>query len=181
MSACGRIGDWQRRRVDRTAKRAALGWQPLTMRQVPSAIRRALPIDAHDVAELWLRSRRAAVPSIPPSVHDDDEVRRWFEVVVVPSGNTWVIDGDAGPVALLVLDREEIDQLYVDPPNTGCGLGSALVEFAKAAQPEGLFLWTFQTNVGARRFYERLGFIAVAETDGDNEEGAPDVRYHWPG
>jgi hypothetical protein len=41
-------------------------------------------------------------------------------------------------------------------------------------------LWTFQTNTGARRFYERHGFVAVDETDGSaNEERAPDVRYAW--
>lgn len=33
----------------------------------------------------------------------------------------------------------------------------------------------------ARRVYERHGFVAVAMTDGDNEEEAPDFRYHWPG
>ncbi|MBA3264774.1 MAG: hypothetical protein H0T14_00160 [Nocardioidaceae bacterium] len=32
---------------------------------------------------------------------------------------------------------------------------------------------------GARRFYERLGFVAVQWTDGDNEERALDVRYEW--
>ncbi len=41
-------------------------------------------------------------------------------------------------------------------------------------------LWTFQTNLPARRFYERHGFIAVRWTDGaSNEERAPDVRYVW--
>ena len=39
-------------------------------------------------------------------------------------------------------------------------------------------LWTFQRNTGARRFYERNGFIAVDLTDGaSNEEREPDVRY----
>jgi hypothetical protein len=37
-------------------------------------------------------------------------------------------------------------------------------------------------NAGARRFYEREGFVAVDSTDGHgNEERAPDVRYHHPG
>ena len=35
------------------------------------------------------------------------------------------------------------------------------------------FLWP------ARAFYERHGWRAVRETDGENEEGAPDVRYVW--
>ena len=46
-------------------------------------------------------------------------------------------------------------------------------------QPDGLDLWAFRSNTGARRFYERHGFVAVAFTEGDNEEGEPDVRYHW--
>ena len=39
-------------------------------------------------------------------------------------------------------------------------------------------LWTFQRNAGARRFYERNGFVAMEFTDGaSNEEREPDVRY----
>lgn len=34
---------------------------------------------------------------------------------------------------------------------------------------------------GARRFYERHGFVVVDATEGDNEEGAPDVCYQWLG
>jgi len=144
------------------------------------AVRRAEIGEARKVADVWLRSRRAAVPSIPPPVHDDDDVRAWFEDVVLPKEDTWVLDGDADIVGLLVLDGAWLDQLYVDPAWTGRGLGSTLLEFAKAARPDGLDLWTFQANERARRFYERHGFVSVSETHGDNEEGAPDVRYHWP-
>ena len=59
---------------------------------------------------------------------------------------------------------------------------SRLVVYTPDAQVLGAFdrqLWTFQSNHGARRFYERHGFVAVQHTDGDNEEGAPDVRYEW--
>ena len=39
-------------------------------------------------------------------------------------------------------------------------------------------LYTFQANVGARRFYERHGFVAIEFTDGHaNEERCPDVLY----
>jgi hypothetical protein len=56
-----------------------------------------------------------------------------------------------------------------------------LLDLAKERRPGGLDLWTFQANAGARRSYERHGFAATSTTDGDNEEAAPDVRYHWPG
>jgi len=143
--------------------------------------RRAGPQDAAAVAATWLRSRHASVPAIPHPVHTDDEVTEWFATVVLPERETWVIDCDGAVVALLVLEPGWIDQLYVDPDCTRRGLGSRLLAVAKAASPGGLDLWTFRSNAGARRFYERHGFVAVATTDGDNEEGAPDVRYSWPG
>jgi putative acetyltransferase len=42
-----------------------------------------------------------------------------------------------------------------------------------------LSLWTFQANEGARRFYAREGFAEVRMTEGDNEEGLPDVLLEW--
>ena len=58
-------------------------------------------------------------------------------------------------------------------------MGSRLLDVAKQHRPTGLKLWTFQANAGARRFYERNGFVGIATTEGDNEEGAPDVLYQW--
>jgi GNAT superfamily N-acetyltransferase len=119
------------------------------------------------------------VPAIPPPVHSDEDVRQWVATVVLPNNEAWVAETDAdGVIALLVLDNEWIDQLYVDPEWTGHGVGSQLIELAKELRPRGLDLWTFQSNEGARRFYERHGFIAVGTTEGANEEGAPDVHYH---
>jgi GNAT superfamily N-acetyltransferase len=95
---------------------------------------------------------------------------------------TWVAEHHSEPVGLLVLDGGELDQLYLDPDYTGRGIGSMLVRFAQERRPAGLALWTFQSNRGARRFYERHGFVAVEYTDGHgNEERAPDVRYVWGG
>ena len=144
-------------------------------------LRRGTRADARAAADLWLRARKAAVDTIPAPVHSDDEVREWFATVVLPERQTWVIDGEEGVVALLVIEDDWVDQLYVDPAHCGRGLGSHLLDLAKQHRPGGLDLWTFQANTGARRFYERHGFTAVATTDGDNEEAAPDVRYHWPG
>jgi GNAT superfamily N-acetyltransferase len=120
------------------------------------------------------------VPAIPPPVHTDEEVHDFFATVVVPTRETWLIEDGGAVVALLVIDDGWIDQLYVDPDHTGRGLGSRLVELAKERCPDRLDLWTFQSNRGARRFYERHGFSEVARTDGDNEEHSPDVRYRWP-
>jgi GNAT superfamily N-acetyltransferase len=142
-------------------------------------IRRALPTEADALASLWIRSRSASVPSIPPTVHTDDDVRRWFEEVVLPTREVWVADDRGDATALMVLDNEWIDQLYVDPASTRGGIGGALLDRAMRERPIGLKLWTFQSNLDARRFYEERGFIPIAMTTGDNEEQAPDICYEW--
>lgn len=141
--------------------------------------RRAHLDEGRAVADVWLRSRAASMPAIPAPVHTEDEVRAHFCDVVLPTKEVWVTDRGGAVVALLVLEDEWIDQLYVDPDFVGIGLGSGLIAVAKAERPGGLRLWTFAANTRARRFYERHGFVATGTTDGDNEEGAPDVRYEW--
>ncbi len=144
-------------------------------------IRRAELDEAGVVGELYWRAREAAVPAIPPSVHPHDDVLEHFATVVLPHHDTWVAVDAGDVVGLLVLEPGWIDHLYVEPARTGQDIGSRLLDHAKQEQPDGLDLWAFQSNTGARRFYERHGFVAVSFTDGDNEEGAPDVRYRWSG
>ena len=97
-------------------------------------------------------------------------------------------EGASGPhgvmmivAAMMALTAGWIEQLYVEPAAQGQGLGAALLATAKRAAhgAAGLDLWAFQANAQARRFYERHGFVAVAFTDGDNEERVPDMRYAW--
>ena len=142
-------------------------------------IRRARQDEAPVVADLYWRARVAAVPAIPPSVHPEDDVHDHFATVVLRQRDTWLaVEGEA-VVGFLALEPGWVDHLYLEPSRTGEGIGTQLLDHAKSVQPEGLDLWAFRSNTGARRFYERHGFVAVAFTEGDNEEGAPDVRYHW--
>ena len=149
---------------------------------MPVAFRRATEADARPAAEIWLRARKAAIDVIPPPVHDDDDVRVWFASHVVRNTELWVAEDPPGTlVGILVLDGPWIDQLYVEPTMTGRGIGARLVTLAKRERPEELRLWTFESNAGAQRFYERHGFVATRRTEGDNEEGAPDILYVWRG
>ena len=131
------------------------------------------------MAHVWLASRHASVPRIPPPVHGDEEVVDWFASVVFPSAReVWVVERQRRVVAILVMQGSWIEQLYVHPDWTGGGLGSGLVDLAKDRNAL-LQLWSFRSNTGARRFYERHGFVARETTEGLNEEGAPDVRFEW--
>lgn len=142
-------------------------------------VRRARAEEALDIAGVWIRSRAASAPEIPLPVHTEDEVCTWFEEVVLSLREIWVGDDEGVVVAVLVLAGDWIDQFYVEPGRTGAGIGGTLVAVAKRQRPSTLNLWTFEANVRARRFYERHGFVATDSTPGDNEEGAPDVRYEW--
>lgn len=148
------------------------------MHSFSGAVRLAGEVDAEAVATLWLRSRKASVPLIPEPVHSDADVRSWVAGVLVPAGQTWVLEGQAGIVAMMTLAHGWIEQLYVDPACCGMGAGSTLVQHAKSVFSR-LDLWTFQSNTRARQFYEGHGFLRVGETSGENEEGAPDVHYRW--
>ncbi|MGW6709811.1 GNAT family N-acetyltransferase [Streptomyces sp. NPDC054956] len=131
------------------------------------------------MADVWLRSFDTALPTVRRA-HEDDEVRSWFLHVVVKQYEAWVAVSEGSVIGLLVLDGEELEQLYLDPSWRGRGVGDRIVELAKRQRPDGLRLWTFQVNGPARRFYERHGFVAVEHTDGlRNEEREPDVRYVW--
>lgn len=144
-------------------------------------LRKALNDDAQKVAEVYIRTRRAATPYIPQYVHTDDEVREWISSMVIPMQDTWVAETeDRKIVAMMALDNGWVDQLYVKPEWNGLGIGSSMIEVGKDRYPNGLQLWTFESNIGARRFYERHGFVEVERTDGrTNEEQAPDIRYLW--
>ncbi|MEW1720962.1 GNAT family N-acetyltransferase [Streptomyces sp. NPDC093109] len=131
------------------------------------------------MADVWLRSFAAALPTVRRA-HSDDEVQNWFSYVVVPQYESWVAVADGTAIGLLALDGDELDQLYLDPAWRGRGVGDRFIELAKQRRPTGLELWTFQVNGPAQRFYERHGFTAAERTDGlRNEEYEPDVRYTW--
>jgi GNAT superfamily N-acetyltransferase len=168
-------------------------------------LRRADRRDALVLPEIFLGAFRAALPHVRLA-HDDADCRRHFGGPIIDEHETWVAVGrDGVAVAFLtfggdvvdvggVVDADGVgdaagaqrgvaarwvDQLYVRVGAQRNGAGTALLRHAQQRSPGGIDLWTFQANAGARRFYEGGGFVAVAMTDGDNEEGEPDVRYRW--
>jgi GNAT superfamily N-acetyltransferase len=138
------------------------------------------PYDTDEAAAVWWRSRHTEDSQLPPAIHTAEQVATWFADVLLPDAQTWVALDDGRIVAVLTLDGDDLDQLYVAPEAAGQGIGSALVDLAKDLRPGGLALWTFQTNTRAQTFYRRHDFREVRRTDGSaNEERAPDVRMVW--
>jgi chorismate mutase/GNAT superfamily N-acetyltransferase len=156
---------------------------------VDLTVRAATPDDADVLAALYLDARAASYPAIPRSVHPPDDVRRWMRShFETPGTQVWLAeqqpaaDREPRTVGLLVLEDDWVHSLYVAPDLTGQGIGTVLLELAKSLRPDGLGLWVFDSNVRARRFYERHGFVVLRRTDGaDNEEREPDLEMGWRG
>ena len=143
------------------------------------------PASAEDLpalADLHVRVRDAAFPLMPPRVHDDADVAAWVAGWDLAAAEVWVAEHDGRPVGYARLHEDWLDDLYVDPDAAGQGVGSALLELAKARRPAGFDLWVFVSNTRAIDFYVRHGLVEVLRTDGaGNEERAPDIRMSWPG
>ena len=149
-----------------------------------TVLRPAEPTDADAIADLYRLARQHAVPAIPPPVHDAEDDRVYFAALLTGPAEVWLAEpADGGPpLAFLAVTDDWVHSLYVRPGLTGQGLGSALLEVAKARRPDGFALWVFESNAGARRFYARHGLVPVRRTDGaGNEERSPDIQMVWPG
>lgn len=134
--------------------------------------------DAAAAAQVHRRSFDERLPWLS-GLHTREEDAAYYRDHVFVDCQVWgAFEGDL--LTGIVAFREGwIDQLYILPGFQGRGAGGALLQIATRGQ-ERVNLWTFQKNAGARRFYERRGFVAIELTDGArNEEREPDVLYEW--
>lgn len=75
-----------------------------------------------------------------------------------------------------------IDNLYLEPSVTGCGIGTKLLSYALEQLEPPIRLYIFQENIKARKFYKKRGFREIEFSDGaENEEKIPDVLMEWSG
>jgi ribosomal protein S18 acetylase RimI-like enzyme len=143
-------------------------------------IRRMRAEEFEQTVAVWERSRWDAQPWLEERMswahesnlgHFRDVVTREFEV--------WVAIDAGEVVGLLAVGDGRVDQLYVDPPHQGRGVGSALLDQARRLHPAGLTLFTHQRNERARGFYESRGFRVVRLGISPPPESEPDVEYAW--
>ena len=112
-----------------------------------------------------------------PDLHNLEETIGFAERRLIGAYETYVwgepiegfisVEPDNAVAALYVCDRNK-------------GVGSGLLRHAKSLKP-ALSLWVFEANVDAIRFYKRHGFKEVRRTQGENDEGIPDILMEWPG
>ena len=99
-----------------------------------------------------------------------------------PEADFLIVEEAGAPIGRLYLDRAADGYLIVDigflPHKQGAGLGEALLRQVQAhaarAGASRVWLHVLESNPGARRLYERLGFRLI-----DGGEG-PYQRMAWP-
>ena len=76
------------------------------------------------------------------------------------------------------VDGAEIVAIHSLPESWGSGLGSALLKTALEQIGDGrVYLWAFEKNARARRFYEKHGFFWDGGSRISDYEGTVEVRY----
>lgn len=111
-----------------------------------------------------------------PRIHTQQEDEGFVTHLIKTQEVLVAIDPD--PLGFLAIQDTHITALYLKADARGQGVGTALLDRAKSTRNH-LSLWTFQANEGAQQFYLREGFTTVARTDGENEEGLPDLKLEW--
>ena len=81
-------------------------------------------------------------------------------------------------IGFVAATRESVSQLYVRRDFQRAGLGTRLLDWAKAQSSGQVRLYTFARNERACAFYERRGFTA-AERGFEASWQLADVRYEW--
>lgn len=136
--------------------------------------------DFDPITILWRISRERSMPDFQRAkgyfFYQD---RDHFRDRILRENVVWVAEIDDHPAAFMAMKDEFIDQLYVNPEDQRRGIGAALLDFAREASPDHLWLYTLQINGRARRFYEKHGFIAEKFGTSPPPENEPDVEYHW--
>ena len=136
--------------------------------------------DFDAVTILWRVAREKLLPEGQTDTgHTFYEDQDYFRNQILRKNRVWVIELESRPIAFMAMENEFIDQLYVHPDYQRRGIGETLLDFARKESPEHLWLYTLQTNVNARVFYEKNGFVAEKFGFSPPPENEPDVEYHW--
>ncbi len=132
------------------------------------------------VTMLWFEAMHVAMPDMMKRMGFELEgAREYFRNAIVQKDQLWVYESNGVPVAFLGIENDFLDRLYVAPEHHRCGVGQALLNFAKINSPNHLWLYTHVANKIARIFYEKNGFNAEKFGISPAPESEPDIEYHW--
>jgi ribosomal protein S18 acetylase RimI-like enzyme len=134
-------------------------------------IRPATEDDLTTIASIHATSWRDTYAGILPADYLRDQVQQdlqayWKQREILPQDVVLVADTTDGPVGFIAVWCQPspfIDNLHVSPPMRSRGIGAVLMEVAAgrliAQGHSTAYLWVFERNEAAIRFYQRLGAV----------------------
>ena len=134
------------------------------------------PQRVDELIPMWRASFEAGVGIADP--HPLAEQRQYFFTQVLPRNEIRFALLDDELVGFIAASAESIAQLYVRVGFRRRGIGARLLAWAKRRSGGGLWLYTFERNAGARAFYERNGFVAMAHGFEPMWQ-LNDIKYQW--
>lgn len=155
-------------------------------------IRPAKQDDLPVIASIHAMSWRDAYAGVLPADYLRSQVQQdlqayWEQREILPQDVVLVADTPDGPVGFIAVwcrPAPFIDNLHVLPSMRSRGIGAALMEAAAgqliARGHTTAYLWVFERNEAAIRFYQRLGAAKgrqeVKEVRGHK---VPSLRLEW--
>ena len=117
-----------------------------------------------------------------PRIHSREQLAGFFTAELLERRTVLVAELDGDVAGYMTMGAKGmVPALYLAPHARGMGIGSMMLDRAKAMSPDGVELTVFEPNLQARRFYEREGFSEVPEARKVEEEGIPILLMRWTG
>ena len=136
-------------------------------------------VDSPAIVNLWYSSWHSNDPLF---LHPDPVEKwaaRWEEEIVPHHDIAVALDGtQVSGFCAIDIAGKYLSQLFVHPGSRGRGAGSALLNWAKAACPQGFTLDNLVRNTQSRRFYEVHG-LKPGSTGLDPRSRLETIEYVW--
>ena len=129
-----------------------------------------------DLIPMWRASFEHGVGVVDP--HPLEAQQQFFLNEILPNADVRIALLDGQVVGFIAASPESVPALYVHVDHIGQGIGRRLLDWAKEQSSGHLWLYTFERNVRAQRFYESNGFTAT-DRGFEEEWQLADIRYEW--
>lgn len=156
--------------------------------------------DATSIAQLhtesWQQSYRGILTDEYLDIHlANNRQQLWQERLSKPQPNQKIIVAEQGSIlygfACSYFAHDPtfgtlLDNLHVQPLHKGQGIGAELMKLTmrwlqEKTDGNNLYLWVYERNIAAKKFYERMGGQCVETTIITNTDGSVSniCRYVW--
>ncbi len=132
--------------------------------------------DTESLVRMWRESFEYGVGIVDPNPLEGQAT--YFRNEVLPHYRVRIARSGREMVGFIASNDESVAQLHVRVSNIRQGIGTSLLDLAKAESSGSLWLFTFAKNTRACAFYESQGF-SVAQRSFEPTWQLDDVKYVW--